>query len=125
MNHKSPQKRPEGASKLDPKRALPPIDVSPGDGSDPDPRGFLAGKNGLKHEELSEELGQSFVETVTSGEDAETEKHDRITDVDRGGPFVASTARKEFAKGTDRSNPADAEPAAFPTANHVSEGTRH
>ncbi len=34
---------------------------------------------------------------------------------ERGGPFVPSTGKKEFAHDTDPSNPPDAEPAAFPT----------
>ncbi len=119
MTHKSPQKRSEAPGRLDPQRARELLELSAKPANDPDERAFLAGPKGLKHEELADELGESFVASATSGEPAEPERRDRITDQDRGGPFVTTTARQEFAEGTDRSNPEDAEPAAFPTANRV------
>jgi hypothetical protein len=35
-----------------------------------------------------------------------------------GGPFTASSAKDEFAYGTDDSNPTDAAAEAFPTTSH-------
>jgi len=59
-------------------------------------------------EELSEELGEAFLQSATSGEESEPDRHDRITPDEIGGPFVPSTARREFASGTDESNIAEA-----------------
>jgi len=65
-------------------------------------KAFLDG--GRTPEELAEDLGESFVETVTSGEDAEGDRHERVVAAEAGGPFVPSTAGQEFAGGTDESN---------------------
>ncbi|HEX3775269.1 MAG TPA: hypothetical protein VHV51_12445 [Polyangiaceae bacterium] len=61
-------------------------------------------RNNRTDEELGEELGESFVETATSGEDTEGDRHDRVVEEEAGGPFVPSTAGEEFAGGTDESN---------------------
>ena len=60
------------------------------------------------NEELAEELGESFIQAATSGEDAEADRHDRVVPEEEGGPFVPSTAGQEFAGGTDESNIAEA-----------------
>ncbi len=73
---------------------------------DADEPAFLA--HAHSSEELAEELGESFVATVTSGEEQGLERHDRITPDESGGPFVPSTAAQEFAEGTDASNIAEA-----------------
>jgi len=65
-------------------------------------------------EELSEELGEAFVQAVTSGEDAEIERRDSVTPEESGGPFVPSTAGQEFAGGTDESNIPEATREALP-----------
>ena len=52
------------------------------------------------------ELGESFIETATSGEDGE--RRDRFTAEEVGGPFVVTEAGEEFATGTDESNIAEA-----------------
>jgi len=59
-------------------------------------------------EELSEELGEAYLESVTSGDQSEADRHERITPDELGGPFVVSSARREFADGTDESNIAEA-----------------
>jgi hypothetical protein len=55
-------------------------------------------------EELGEELGEAFVQSATSGEEAGSERRDRLIPEEDGGPFVPSKAEKEFAGGTDASN---------------------
>ena len=57
---------------------------------------------------LAEELGESFVQSATSGEDAETERLERVVEEESGGPFVTTPAGQEFAGGTDESNIAEA-----------------
>jgi hypothetical protein len=68
---------------------------------------------------LAEELGEATVESATSGDQANEAIRNQDVPEDVGGPFVRSTARQEFARGTDASNPEDAEPAEFPTANRL------
>jgi hypothetical protein len=65
---------------------------------------------------LAEELGESFVLGVTSGEDTE-ELHERELDEEDGGPFLETSGRTEFAYGVDESNPEDAEPAPWPAVS--------
>jgi hypothetical protein len=54
-------------------------------------------------DELGDELGVAFVQSATSGEGAETERQDRVTPEEDGGPFVISRASTEYAGGTDAS----------------------
>jgi hypothetical protein len=75
------------------------------------------GKKGFETDDLSEEMGEAFVRTATSGEQADEDMRDEEVPEERGGPFVETTAREEFARGTDESNPRDAEPAALPTTS--------
>ena len=66
---------------------------------------------------LAEELAESFLSSATSGEDSlQDDRDNEITD-ESGGPFIETTGKQEFAKGTDASNPRGAEREAFPTAN--------
>jgi hypothetical protein len=62
----------------------------------------------------AKELGEEFVRTVTSGEEAESEMEEEEAVEEEGGPFVVTSASTEYAFGTDESNPADAEKAPFP-----------
>ena len=66
-------------------------------------------------QELAEELGEAFVQSAVSGEEAEPERHERVVPEEQGGPFVPSTASDEFASGTDASNIAEATREPFPT----------
>jgi len=68
-------------------------------------------------EELGEELGEAFVESATSGESSEPERHERIVSAEDGGPFVTTSAAEEFAAGTDESNIAEATREPFPTTS--------
>ena len=72
---------------------------------------------GALEDPLAEELGEAALESATSGDQAAENIRDEDVDEEAGGPFVETSARKEFAWGADESNPEDAEPADFPTAN--------
>jgi hypothetical protein len=76
------------------------------DGDESATQAFLSGS--VSAEELSEELGEAYLESATSGEQSEAARHERITPDELGGPFVVSSARREFAEGTDESNIAEA-----------------
>jgi hypothetical protein len=52
-------------------------------------------------DELGEELGEAFLQSATSGEEAEPERHERVVTEEQGGPFVPSKAVTEFARGPD------------------------
>ncbi len=65
-------------------------------------------------EDEAKELGEEFVRSVTSGEEAESEMEEEEAVEEEGGPFVVTSASTEYGFGTDESNPADAEKAPFP-----------
>jgi hypothetical protein len=77
--------------------------------------GFLS-KRAYADDDLAEEMGEEFVMTATSGEQAAEDLRNQDFPEEQGGPFVVTSGRTEFAYGSDPSNPKDAEPAAFPTA---------
>jgi hypothetical protein len=66
---------------------------------------------------LAEELAEDFLSSATSGEPSLLEARDNEVTDETGGPFITTTAKQEFAKGTDASNPRGAKKEAFPTAN--------
>src|ERR1700730_9461550 len=55
-------------------------------------------------DELAEELGETFVQAATSGEDAEGDRHERVMEEEAGGPVVPATARQGGAGGADGRN---------------------
>ena len=63
---------------------------------------------------LAEELGEEAVETMNSGENESGETREQFVDEEIGGPFVESSAKREFADGNDASNPDDATREPFP-----------
>ncbi len=69
-------------------------------------------------DELGEELGLAFVQSATSGEEAEPERQDRVTPEENGGPFVVSNASTEFASGTDATNVAGATREPLPKTSN-------
>jgi len=73
----------------------------------------------MAQDDLAEELGEEFVLTATSGEQAAEDIRNEDVPEELGGPFVETSGRTEFAYGTDPSNPEDAEPAAFPSASSL------
>lgn len=66
-------------------------------------------------DDLANELGQSFLESATSGEEAFEAIRDQYVAEEDGGPFVGSTAAEEIAEDDDPSNPRDATREPFPT----------
>jgi len=76
---------------------------------------FLS-EGAFAEDDLAEELGEEFVMTATSGEQAAEDLRNQDVPEEVGGPFVETSASTEFAYGSDPSNPQDAEPSAFPMA---------
>jgi hypothetical protein len=62
----------------------------------------------------AQQLGEEFVRSATSGEEAESEMEEEAQVEEQGGPFVITTARQEFGFGPDASNPPGAEREPFP-----------
>lgn len=76
------------------------------DGDEEALHAFISGSS--SSEELSEELGEAYLESATSGGQSEPDRRERVTPDELGGPFVVTSARREFADGTDESNIAEA-----------------
>jgi hypothetical protein len=106
-----PIKRRDGAGHLDPKYAKDLRARSRGKTKDDD-RAFLAGARSA--DSLTEELGEEFVETITSGEDEGVEIRDQRVTEEVGGPFTVTNSKTEFAEGTDGSNPKTSTREPFP-----------
>jgi hypothetical protein len=108
---KRPIARRDGAGHLDPKYAA---DLRRKSGKSPDDGvAFLGGPRAS--DDLAESLGEQFVETATTGEDEGEEFLAQEVPEEVGGPFVPSTAGREFADGPDPSNPPGAKREPFPT----------
>jgi hypothetical protein len=56
---------------------------------------------GAAADDLAEELGEEFVRSATSGEQAAQDIRDEEVPEESGGPFVETSGRSEFAYGTD------------------------
>jgi hypothetical protein len=70
-------------------------------------------------DDLAEELAEEFLTSATSAEASLPDALDSELPEETGGPFVFSSAKQEFARGTDASNPRNAKKEAFPTPNAV------
>jgi hypothetical protein len=109
---KKPVVRRDATGHLDPEYERKLLEASQAnrarDGGD---RAFI---DAAAREELSEELGEAFIQAATSGEDAELERRESVIPEESGGPFVPSTAGQEFAGGTDESNIPEATREALP-----------
>jgi hypothetical protein len=87
--------------------------------------GLTATRNGVgeaafiessaSEDDLAEELGEVAVVAMTSGDGPMAEDLNRDVEEDWGGPFVITSASREFAGGTDDSNIAEATREPFPT----------
>lgn len=110
---KSPIHRRDGSGHLDPKYAA---DLRARSQENPsnqnDDMALL--KKTHSDDGLAEQLGETFVQTATSGEDCAEDVSDEIVTEEQGGPFVESTDVEEFAHDTDASNPLDAKREPFP-----------
>ena len=71
------------------------------------------------NDELAEGLAEEFLMTATSAEDSFGDALESEVTEEQGGPFVPSSGKQEFAKGTDASNPRGARKEAFPTPNAI------
>jgi hypothetical protein len=94
--------RRDGAGHLEASHARRLLEKSGGSPNDEDADAFLPRPR--TSDALSEELGEAFVESATTGEEAAAERHDRVVPDEQGGPFVTTPASEEFASGTDASN---------------------
>lgn len=65
---------------------------------------------------LAAALGEEFIEGATTGTHLRLAEIDEGIPEEQGGPFVITTARKEFARGRDGSNPPGSTREPFPTA---------
>jgi hypothetical protein len=63
---------------------------------------------------LAEQLGEGFVESATTGQYEGEEVFDQVVAEENGGPFLETSARTEFAHGTDASNIKGATREPFP-----------
>jgi hypothetical protein len=77
----------------------------------PDPEGGPARAT----DDLAEELAEEFLLSATSGEYVGEEQLNEEVPEESGGPFVIHSARSEFGRGVDESNPADANREAVPS----------
>jgi hypothetical protein len=66
-------------------------------------------------DDLAEALAEGYVASATSAEDQGGDGHEQAVEEEIGGPFVPSTAGKEFADDVDASNPPRSKRAPFPT----------
>jgi hypothetical protein len=79
-------------------------------------RAFITGNR--SNDELAEELGEAFVEAITSGEESEAGRRDQVTPDEYGGPFVYTSGREEYALDTDESNIAEATREPLPRTSN-------
>jgi hypothetical protein len=82
----------------------------------PDPSATPSRRSRRVRDDLAEGLGEEFVLSATSAEAIDDDR-DAPTPEEEGGPFVTTRAGNEYAKGTDASNPPDAEREPFPTTH--------
>lgn len=78
-----------------------------------DTRAFLRSTS-RSRDPLAEELGEEAVSAMTSGEGQGERLQDLEVEEERGGPFVRSSGAREFAHGTDKSNPRRSTREPFP-----------
>jgi len=58
-----------------------------------------------RDDDLAELLGEEYVRSVTSGEEQGVELRDEPTPEEEGGPFIESSAKKEFGYSPDEGEP--------------------
>lgn len=104
----------DGAGHLDPAHAQRLLELAREDRAQ-DPDAFVAKPE--SEDDFVEELGETAVATMTSGEEALAPDLDAEVEEERGGPFVETSAQVEFAAGTDESNIEEATREPLPLAN--------
>jgi len=103
----------DNSGHLDPARAERLLEGTRARRSIPPEAAFVAAASG--EDDFAAELGQGAVVAMTSGDDRLAEDLNHDVEEDWGGPFVLTSANKEFAHGTDESNIAEATREPFPT----------
>ena len=103
----------DGAGHMDPTHAARLLELARQNRED-EPVAFISG--GSTSDDLAEGLAEASVETMTSGEDQLGRDLEAVVEEERGGPFVETSGRTEFADGTDESNIATATREPFPTS---------
>jgi hypothetical protein len=117
MNQKKEPQGPahgfDGAGHMDPEHAKRLLDLArEGKPADTD-EAFV--KKTHTNDALAEELAESAVASMNSGEEQLTTELAAEVAEERGGPFVKTTGGTEFADGTDESNIPEATREPFPT----------
>lgn len=111
-----PIKRRDGVGRIDPRYARELLakarETKNGDNEPEATFAFLKGARPI--DDLARELGETFVQSATSGEESEVERKEELTTEELGGPFVVTSAEEEFAAGTDASNIAEASREPLP-----------
>jgi hypothetical protein len=79
------------------------------------PRMLITGMH--SRDDLTEWLGEEAVSAMTSGESQLANDWDKPLEEEKGGPFVETLGRDEFAAGTDASNIDVATREPFPTTS--------
>jgi hypothetical protein len=97
---------------IDPERAARLLGLT-GSSKDGDYAAFI--ETTAAEDDLAEELAEGAVVAMTSGEGQVVDDMNRDVEEDWGGPFVVTSASREFAGGTDDSNIAEATREPFPT----------
>ena len=69
----------------------------------------------LTSDDLAQELAEEFLIAATSGEAIAEDALNAAVTEDEGGPFVISSASREFAYDIDESNPVDAKRESLPS----------
>lgn len=85
---------------------------------DDDADAFLPDPDGgptRARDDLAQELAEEFLLAVTTGEHVTEQALDQEVPEESGGPFVIHSARSEFGRGVDASNPVDASREPLPT----------
>jgi hypothetical protein len=71
-------------------------------------------------DDLAEDLAEGYLASATSAEEQGEARHEETVEEEIGGPFVPSTAGREFADEVDASNPRGSRREAFPTTRSSS-----
>ena len=77
-----------------------------------DGRAFVKGSH--SRDDLAEALAEEVIESATKAEYEAEDAFNQNVPEETGGPFVTTTGTKEFAHGTDESNPKGALREPFP-----------
>jgi hypothetical protein len=110
MNAKKPIRRRDAQGRIDPRYARNLLEKArETQNTDDSPEaGHAFLKRASSTDSLAEEMGEAFVEAVTSGEESEALRHELVTLEENGGPFIETSGNEEYAVGTDESNIATA-----------------